>query len=96
VIEVARNVMTGRLSDPDVEVARLLRGRRRARLLRFVALETLAVALIIVSVIAGLSERFASESLTKIFELLPVAFAIVAVGLPIFFFGHPRHRGPRL
>lgn len=88
--------MTRPLSDSEVEAARLLRGRRRARLVRFVALEMLTIALVLGSVIAGLSERFASDSLTKIFAVLPIAFAALAVALPILFFGPPRSRGGHL
>jgi hypothetical protein len=95
-VEMEHMVMTERVSSAETEVARLMRRRRRARLARFIVLETLAIALTAASVLGGLMERFVSESLTKIFEVLPVTFAVVAVVLPIVFFGHPRHRGPRL
>jgi hypothetical protein len=83
-------------SNPESEISGALRNRRRARLLRFLALETAAIALVVGSVVAGLSERFGDESLTKIFQVLPIAAAALAVALPILFFGHPKRRGPRL
>ena len=83
-------------SNSEIEMARVLRARRRARLVRFLAFEIAAIALVVGSVVAGLSERFAAESLTKIFQVLPIAAAALAVALPILFFGHPKHRGPRL
>ncbi len=82
--------------NPESEISRALRNHRRARLLRFLALETAAIALVVGSVVAGLSERFGDESLTKVFQVLPIAAAALAVALPILFFGHPKRRGPRL
>jgi hypothetical protein len=91
-----RTIMKEPLTSKEMEGARLIRARRRARLARFIVLETLAIGLTAASVIAGLMERFAAPSLTKIFTLLPIPFAALAVVLPIVFFGHPRHRAPRL
>jgi hypothetical protein len=73
--------------------ARLVHRRRRMRLVRFMAAETLAIFVLIVSVLAAISERFASESLTPIFRALPITAAIVAAILPIVFFGGSKRRG---
>jgi hypothetical protein len=75
-----------------LDVARLVRHRRRMRLARFIVCEAIAIAVLVISVAAGISERFAAESLTPIFRVLPVTAAIVAAILPIFFFGHPKRR----
>ena len=65
--------------------------RQRRRTLRrwFLGAETLSLAVMAGSIVAGISERFASESLTPLFRVLPVAAAIVAGILPILFFSNP-------
>jgi hypothetical protein len=78
-------------SSPE-DIAAIIRHRRRLRMLRFVAFETIAIGVMIVSAFAGISSRFAAESLTPIFRVLPVSAAIVAVILPIVFFGDPKRR----
>ena len=60
---------------------------------RFLLAEIVAIAVLCGSVIAGISERFAAESLTPLFRGLPVTAAIVAAILPILFFGHPKRKG---
>src|SRR5687768_16738050 len=72
----------------SVELARLARNRRRMRLVRFILAESLAVTVLAGSVMAGLSERFAAESLTAVFRVVPILAAAVATILPILFFGH--------
>jgi hypothetical protein len=59
---------------------------------RLVAAETFAVAVTIASVVAGISARFAAETFTPIFRVLPISAAVVAAILPIFFFGDLRRR----
>jgi hypothetical protein len=73
--------------------ARMVHRRRRVRLMRFMAAETLAISVLILSVLAGISERFASESLTPIFRALPITAAVVVAVLPILFFGGSKRRG---
>jgi hypothetical protein len=70
----------------------LIRRRRRARTLLFIVLEGFALLVMVVSAIAGISARFAAESWTPIFRVLPITAAAVAVILPIFFYGK-RPRG---
>jgi hypothetical protein len=60
---------------------------------QFIAVEIVALAILFGSVIAGISERFANESLTPLFRALPITAAIVAAVLPILFFGNPKRRG---
>jgi hypothetical protein len=86
--KTARQVEVNGAANP----ARLIRQRRRMRMMRFVAAETFAVAVLLVSVVAGISERFAAEALTPIFKVLPITAATVAALLPILFFGHPKRR----
>jgi len=62
------------------------------RIVRFVAAETLAVGILMASIIAGVSARFAVESLTPIFRILPIIAAAAAAILPILFFGNPKRR----
>jgi uncharacterized BrkB/YihY/UPF0761 family membrane protein len=78
-------------SSPE-DIAKIIRRRRRLRMLYFIILEALAIGLMITSAVAGISSRFAAESLTPIFRVLPISAAIVAVILPIIFFGDPKRR----
>ena len=82
------------VDSSQVDIAELVRRRRRMRLVRFIAAEGLVLSFLILSVVAGISERFALESLTPIFRALPIAAAVVAAILPILFFGHPKRKGP--
>jgi hypothetical protein len=72
--------------------AALVRHRRRVRTARFIVCETIAVAIMVASALAGVSARFAADNLTPIFRVLPVSAAIVAAILPIIFFGDPKRR----
>jgi hypothetical protein len=83
-----------KLNSPSQVIARAVRHRRRMRMLRFLGFEAVAVAVFVLSVIAGISGRFAAESLTPIFRTLPILAAAVAAILPIFFFGDPKRKGP--
>jgi hypothetical protein len=73
----------------------LFRQRRRTRRRWFLLAEILSLAVMIGSIVAGISERFAAESLTPLFRTLPVAAAIVAGVLPILFFGNPNRPSRR-
>jgi pyrroline-5-carboxylate reductase len=81
------------VDSAEQEIAHLARRRRRLRLVRFMAAEAFALAILVLSVLAGISERFASESLTPIFRALPITAAAVAAILPILFFGGPKRKG---
>ena len=70
----------------------LFRKRRRTRRAWFLLAETLSLALLVGSVVAGISERYAADSLTPLFRILPIAAAMIAGLLPIIFFGHRRGR----
>jgi hypothetical protein len=74
--------------------AELLRERRRKRRVRFLLLETVAIALTFATAAAGLSLQFLNEAYTPVFRVLPLVFATVATALPILFFGRSR-RGAR-
>ena len=79
--------------EGDQDPASLVRHRRRLRMARFILAEIVAIAVLCGSVIAGISERFAAESLTPLFRALPVTAAIVTAILPILFFGDPKRKG---
>jgi hypothetical protein len=76
------------LEDP----AALIRHRRRVRMVRFIVCEAVTIAVMVGSAVAGISERFAAENFTPVFRVLPVSAAVVAVVLPIIFFGDPKRR----
>ena len=80
------------ISGDAAQVAALLRRRKRVRRMRFVVCETIALTVMVASVVAGVSERFASEAFTPVFRILPIAAAAVATVLPILFFGHRKRR----
>ena len=73
---------------------RVARRRRRIRWARFMAGELFAIGVMIASIVAGISARFANDSLTPIFRVLPISAAVVTAILPIVFFGDPK-RGRR-
>lgn len=73
----------------------LFRQRRRTRRRWFLFAETLSLVILVGSIVAGISERFAAESLTPLFRVLPVAAAIAAGILPILFFGNPNRPSRR-
>jgi hypothetical protein len=56
--------------------------------------ELFAIGVMIASIVAGISARFANDSLTPIFRVLPISAAVVTAILPIVFFGDPK-RGRR-
>ena len=64
--------------------------RRRARLRRFVLLEVAVLLLLAISVTAGLSDRFADESLTAFFKTVTISLAVAAVVIPVAFYGRPK------
>jgi hypothetical protein len=75
-------------------IAEEVRRRRRIRTARFIAFETVAIAVFVISVLAGITERFAAETLTPLFRTLPITAAVVATILPILFFGDPKRKRP--
>ena len=64
--------------------------RRRARLRRFVLLESVVLLLLALSATAGLSDRFANESLTAFFKTVTISLAVAAVVIPVAFYGRPK------
>ncbi len=60
------------------------------RRIRFLLCETLALALLAGTVVAGVSERFVSDSFTPLFKYLPAGAAILAAIIPILFYGKGR------
>lgn len=92
-LHVADHADTGSLREG---LAALIRLRRRVRMLRFIVCEAVAIGIMVGSALAGLSARFAAESFTPIFRVVPIGAAIVATILPILFFGNPmRRKGAR-
>jgi hypothetical protein len=61
-------------------------------MLRFIVSEAIAIGVMVASALAGISARFAAESLNPILRILPVSAAVIAVILPIIFFGDPKRR----
>jgi hypothetical protein len=76
----------------EVNAARIIRHHRRTRMLRFITFEIVTVAITVISALAGISTRFAGDTLTPLFRVLPIGAAMTAVILPILFFGHPEFR----
>ena len=84
--------MADQLAQQSFDPVAVKRWRQRRRVSWFIASEIGAVALVVGSVVAGISERFAAENLTPIFRILPIAGATLAAILPILFFGDPKRR----
>jgi uncharacterized membrane protein YfcA len=92
-----RNVLnetfpTGRGAPNPLDLAAVARWKRRRRIAWFIAAEIGAIAFVVGSVAAGISERFAADSLTPIFRVLPIVGATIVAILPIVFFGDPKRR----
>jgi hypothetical protein len=60
----------------------------------FIIFESLALAILLVSVWGGVAAHFSSETYSQFFRLLPIAPAIVVAILPILYFALPA-RFPR-
>lgn len=60
----------------------------------FLIFESLAVAIFLVSLGAGVAAHFSSETYAQFFRILPIAPAIVIAILPILYFALPE-RFPR-
>jgi hypothetical protein len=60
----------------------------------FLIFESLAVAIFLVSLWAGVAAHFSSETYAQFFRILPIAPAIVIAILPILYFALPA-RFPR-
>lgn len=88
--QIRRPPLTAAPPDP----AALARHRRKLRRRWFLFAELLSLAVLLGSVVAGISERFTAESLTPLFRVLPIAAAIIAGILPIVYFSNPK-RGMR-
>ena len=72
----------------------MVRERRRIKVIRFAMCEAAAIALMLLSIIAGIYTRAADGSVIAIFRVLPVTCAVIATAIPILFFGKVR-RGRR-
>ena len=53
-------------------------------------LEVAVLLLLAISVTAGLSDRFADESLTTFFKTVTISLAVAAVVIPVAFYGRPK------
>ncbi len=58
--------------------------------MRFVLLEVAVLLLLAVTATAGLSDRFADESLTAFFKTATITLAIAAVAIPVACYGLPQ------
>jgi len=76
----------------SVDPGAMVRRRRRQRVAWFIASEIGALALVVGSIVAGISGRFAADNLTPVFRILPIVGAALVVILPILFFGNPKRR----
>lgn len=63
--------------------------RRRARLIRFIVFEVFAIALLVGSVMTGLSHRAADDPLSVVAKILTIVSAIAVAAVPILFYGIP-------
>jgi fatty acid desaturase len=69
-----------------------IKSRHRSKLVVFIVAESIAIAVLIVSILMGLSLHSASEFWAPVLRVLPVGAAAVAAILPIVFFGTNRPR----
>jgi hypothetical protein len=69
--------------------------RRRKKLLRFIVLETFALVVLVLAVIAGTSSPFAKENMTLPFAITVFVAAAAIVIIPIIFYGLPRRQHGR-
>jgi hypothetical protein len=74
------------------EIARVprRRSRRRRRLVRFLILQTIALAALLACVVAGPSAQFTRDTLTTPFAIGVFLFAAALAIIPVLFFGLPR------
>jgi hypothetical protein len=67
----------------------LAQRRRRARLVRFVALEVFVLLILAVAVLVGLNFRLSGGSIAPAARIIAIVAAVVAVVVPILFYGIP-------
>ena len=79
-------------SRPSLELTATQRRRTKRR--RFFIFELSALLILFASVSAGISERFANESLTKFFEITTIVAALAVGLIPVIFYGLPRREYP--
>ena len=66
--------------------------RRRKRFRNFIALESAALALLVLVMIAGTSQRFIEEKLTTPFLIVILVMTSLVGLIPVLFYGLPRHK----
>lgn len=74
------------------EEPRFAKKRRRNKIIRFIFLEALAFALLIISTKLGMADQFSENSLTIVYKILMVISVIALAVIPVIFFALP----PRL
>src|ERR1700704_585303 len=79
-------------SRPSLELTATQRRRTKRR--RFFIFELSALLILFASVSAGISERFANESLTKFFEITTIVAALAVGLIPVIFYGFSRRDEP--
>jgi hypothetical protein len=71
----------------SMQFRRTRQQRRRAKFIRFLVCEILAIGALLFSAILGISQRFADDSLTGIFKMLTISAAIAVAIIPVIFYG---------
>ena len=61
----------------------------RVRLLQFLILEAVALAILAISLFGGIGSQVSAEWALAVFRILPIAAAIAATALPILYYGRP-------
>ncbi len=67
----------------------LLQRQRRAKFIRFIICQIVALSIVSGSAALGISQWFTDESLTLTFKFLTISAAIAAVIIPILFYALP-------
>ncbi len=71
------------------EEPRLTKRRRRNKVIRFIFLEALAFALLIVSTKLEVADQFSENSLTTLYKALMAVAVIAMAAIPVIFFALP-------
>jgi hypothetical protein len=91
-LEVTKQIRPASPVQPSLDVVAMVRQRRKRRRRWFLVAESLCLAVLVGSVLAGISQRFTAESFTPLFRIVPIAAALVAAILPIVYVGKPNRR----
>jgi len=91
----ATQVMTlAEWAAEDLQPRPSRRARRRARLLRFLLCEAIAIGALFGATTLGTSERFLDSSWNSVLVFLIVLSASATALIPVLFYGRPNKRSP--